>query len=184
MWQVPGGRMQEPIRDENEILCDGDVGYWMEYASPHENIPHPKGCGACLGYPFETQAEETKMMRLCYIDGPWAYFTDQPLKGDGRQWGDDWNDAPYEHNAGTPYDHDGQQVQRVAWSGPFETPADIAGGNSNYSVEDINAGAAAWLITERWSRQDKTIIIPAGTPMDDFIDMLWEGGGEVYRRIV
>lgn len=37
---------------------------------------------------------------LCYVDGNRAYFTTQPLD---QQWGDDWDDAPYEHNAGTPY---------------------------------------------------------------------------------
>lgn len=26
------------------------------------------------------------------------------LGKNGKQWGDDWNDAPYEHNAGTVYD--------------------------------------------------------------------------------
>jgi len=29
-----------------------------------------------------------------------AYFTSQPIVD---QWGDDWGDAPYEHNAGPPY---------------------------------------------------------------------------------
>lgn len=40
--------------------------------------------------------------RLCYIDDDTAtaYFTTQPL---AEAWGDDWDDAPYEHNAGTPY---------------------------------------------------------------------------------
>lgn len=39
--------------------------------------------------------------KLCYIDdSKGAYFTTQPLE---EQWGDDWNDAPYEHNAGPPY---------------------------------------------------------------------------------
>ena len=39
---------------------------------------------------------------LCYIDQMGrAYFTTQALS---KQWGDDWNDAPYEHNAETPYD--------------------------------------------------------------------------------
>ncbi len=38
--------------------------------------------------------------RLCYVEGSWAYFTTQELK---NQWGDDWNDTPYEHNAGDPY---------------------------------------------------------------------------------
>lgn len=37
---------------------------------------------------------------LCYVDEPWAYFTTQKLED---QWGDDWEDSPYEHNAGKPY---------------------------------------------------------------------------------
>jgi hypothetical protein len=37
---------------------------------------------------------------LCYIDGSWAYFTTQNLKD---QWGDDWDDAPFDCNAGEPY---------------------------------------------------------------------------------
>lgn len=43
----------------------------------------------------------TDTLRLCYIDGPWAFFTTQSLD---KQWGDDWNDAPYEHNAGDPHE--------------------------------------------------------------------------------
>lgn len=44
--------------------------------------------------------------RLCYVDkerdgATIAYFTTQPL---AEAWGDDWDDAPYEHNAGTPYE--------------------------------------------------------------------------------
>ncbi len=37
---------------------------------------------------------------LCYVDEPWAYFTPAALTD---QWGDDWNDTPYEHNAEEPY---------------------------------------------------------------------------------
>lgn len=39
--------------------------------------------------------------KLCYISENIAYFTTLPLS---EQWGDDWNDAPYEHNAGPPYE--------------------------------------------------------------------------------
>ena len=43
------------------------------------------------------------MWNLCYVERNFAYFTSIPLE---LQWGDDWNDAPYEHNAGEPYgDH-------------------------------------------------------------------------------
>jgi len=44
--------------------------------------------------------EATEVYRLCYVDLPWVYFTTQDLD---KQWGDDWDDAPYEHNAEEPY---------------------------------------------------------------------------------
>jgi hypothetical protein len=47
----------------------------------------------------ENKAEKKDPV-LCYVDGVFAYFTTQSLK---KQTGDDWNDAPYEHNAGEPY---------------------------------------------------------------------------------
>lgn len=48
-----------------------------------------------------------------FIEGTqekYAYFTSVDLKD---QWGDDWDDCPYEHNAGCPYDEDFIEV-------PFE----------------------------------------------------------------
>ena len=81
---------------------------------------------------------------LCYIEGSWAYFTTRKLS---EQWGDDWDDAPYEHNAGTPNDYsdhdkkDGRepwQIVKVAWDGDFEPPCE-GHLNSPWSVEQINA---------------------------------------------
>lgn len=121
---------------------------------------------------------------LCYVDGPWAYFTTRKLS---EQWGDDWNDAPYEHNAGTPYDyseHDRKEghapweIIKVAWDGDFEPPSE-GHYNSPWSVEQINAGAVAWLRTSRW-RTGKPVIIPAGTTLERFCEMMREGGGTVY----
>jgi hypothetical protein len=44
--------------------------------------------------------------KLCYVEGSCglyrAWFTPLPLD---EQWGDDWDDVPYEHNAGIPYQH-------------------------------------------------------------------------------
>ena len=39
-------------------------------------------------------------MRLCYLENNIMYFTSD-IK---NQWGDDWDDRPYEHNAGKPYE--------------------------------------------------------------------------------
>lgn len=37
---------------------------------------------------------------LCFVKGNRAYFTRKDLD---EQWGDDWDDRPYEYNAGEPY---------------------------------------------------------------------------------
>lgn len=129
----------------------------------------------------------TDDFRLCYVDGPWAWFTTAALVD---QWGDDWNDAPYEHNAGTPYAwheeqrrQDGSRVPRyellkVAWDGPLETP-DAWHLNSPYSVEQINKGAVPWLVTARYTT-GSAVSIPAGTSLPEFIRLVEEAGGIVY----
>lgn len=158
---------------------------------------------------------------LCYISKPWAYFTTQKLED---QWGDDWDDAPYEHNAGEPYgpcwhnhpsarfdpngkrgwkpgtetplevgelcrcnsckrgwNEDGTpkwELIKVAYDGDFETPCDNHA-NSPYSVERINAGAIPWLVTSSWTGKP-IITIPAGTPLDQFIELVRKAGGTVF----
>jgi len=115
---------------------------------------------------------------LCYVDGPWAYFTTQALED---AWGDDFDDAPYEHNAGTPYGpckHEKFEIIKVAWDGDFETPS-FGHCNSPWSVEQINAGAVAWLRTSRYS-PGKPVVIPAGTTMERFYALIRKGGGTVY----
>ena len=100
----------------------------------------------------------SKQYKLCYVSGNVLYFTDNFAK----QWGDDWNDAPYEHNAGEPYDrkdyteydddwckkHGCGNIKNIAFLGydgwNIKQPCD-GHYNSPYSVDDINKGAVAWL---------------------------------------
>ena len=120
---------------------------------------------------------------LCYVRGPWAYFTTQPLD---KQWGDDWNDAPYEHNAGRPYESidvlgtDAWVIFKVAYDGPFDEPS-ATHFNSPYSVQDINRGAVAWL---RYvgTRPHPARSIQAGTTYADFRRLIREGGGAVFEE--
>ena len=120
---------------------------------------------------------------LCFVYETWAYFTTAPL---ADQWGDDWDDAPYEHNAGEPstwsprYDHDIPEysVFRVAFDGNLDSPC-TGVTNSVHSVRDINAGAAPWLATPEWS--DERIEIPAGTTYADFVRLVRAAGGTVYE---
>ncbi len=122
--------------------------------------------------------------RLCYVDRQWAWFTSQPIT---EQWGDDWNDAPYEHNAGDPYywregDKKPQyELVKLAYECDLQTPAQLAwSGNSAYSVEMINAGSAAWLAPDRWMQGEP---IPAGVTIDEFRQLIWNAGGQVYERV-
>ena len=115
---------------------------------------------------------------LCYVKDGIAYFTDQPLD---QQWGDDWDDAPYEHNAEEPYSRDGVMITRVAWEGPFDEPCE-AYTNSPYSVRDINAGAVAWLRPAHYVEQRDSIV--AGMTLSRFVEIIRAAGGRAYREIV
>lgn len=126
---------------------------------------------------------------LCYVEGSCAYFTTQPL---ADQWGDDWDDAPYEHNAGTPYewradkwdmatrtlvpnDHPRWEIVKVYFDGDLVTP-DARYGNSPFSVEKINRGDVPWL--EPYMGHGVRIM--AGCTVSVFKDLVREAGGRVY----
>lgn len=135
---------------------------------------------------------------LCYVRGSWAYFTTAPLS---EQWGDDWNDAPYEHNAGAPYaasksysryDHatkswikgsdytDGVpnwEVIKIAYDANLQEPDECGSGNSPYSVQDINSGATPWL-HDRYGGSGVKVM--AGTSLRDFIQIIEQFGGTIY----
>lgn len=115
-----------------------------------------------------------KDFKLCYIENLFAYFTTKELT---KQWGDDWDDVPYEHNAGTPYKENGMEIVKVAYSADMETPQH-GHYNSPFSVETINNGAIAWLRSSKWSKVK--VVIPAGTSLEDFIYKIELVGGEVY----
>ena len=127
--------------------------------------------------------------KLCYIYGQKAYFTSDFE----HQWGDDWNDRPYEFNAGKPYD---SWYEEIPHKPPvyqkeykeheieietlyFETndwnekqPCNMG----NFSVEDINKQAVAWIHTDKFN-------IMAGTTMEDFIDIITKHGGNIWQKI-
>ena len=127
---------------------------------------------------------------LCYIDGGTAFFTTQPL---ADQWGDDWDDAPYEHNAETPYwpsihyYADGTQkkserdwnadgtpkwtILEVEFTGNVCRPCD-GKINSQYSVEQINRGEVPWLSMP-------FACIYAGASLAEFREFIQRAGGIV-----
>jgi len=125
--------------------------------------------------------EESKNEKLCYIEVNFAYFTTQDLKD---QLGDDWNDAPYEHNAGAPYEWNPKRdkdktawtITKVAFDGYFNTP-ETGRINSQYSVQDINRRVVPWLF-------NNAVVIHAGVSIEEFKSLVLLGGGSVYEKTV
>ena len=117
-------------------------------------------------------AKKDKEFRLCYVDENIMYFTDNFE----NQWGDDWNDAPYEHNAGEPYEwndsesdgwnleHHHGHIRKIAFESNWGIDLPCCGHlNSPYSVEGINKKAVAWLYSEEVGG------LMAGSTMDEAI---------------
>lgn len=120
-------------------------------------------------------AKKDKEFRLCYVRSNILYFTDN-FK---NQWGDDWNDSPYDCNAGEPYEwndnetdewnleHHRGHFRYIGFYSPYEwikKPCDYGGYNSEYSVEEINKKAVAWLYS------DAAGGLMAGSTMDEAIE--------------
>jgi hypothetical protein len=131
----------------------------------------------------EPKIETNQEPVLCYVSGNFAYFTHAPLN---LQWGDDWDDAPYEHNAGDPYSRIyGVDVEfecrivKVAFESELQTPADKASANnSKLSVQDINALKAPWLDGPFWS--GNKIAIMAGCTVSNFKKAIKQAGGRIW----
>ena len=106
------------------------------------------------------------------------------LKSNG---GDDWDDIPYECNAGDPYDHWSELIEdnenklkrkykhheikhKVLY---FETNDWSERTPNNYSVKDINKGKVAWLSTDKFN-------IYAKITYEEFIKIIEENDGIIY----
>ena len=110
----------------------------------------------------------------------YAYFTPIELS---EQWGDDWNDIPYESNAGIPYDEVTEETKEVDGvkvatkcreytiiKVPFTSKDEYVypssyGYNSPFCIKDINNKAVAWI----YNGKDA---IHAGINPYDFIEKL------------
>lgn len=88
------------------------------------------------------------------------------LGKNGEQWGDDWDDVPYEHNAGTVYDEYVQGTQDIF--APFDCfvlqPSDGCWeGNSAYSKKDMIDNTVPCII-----------IVPASMAKGSYYDSLFD----------
>ena len=120
-----------------------------------------------------------------YIEGEkdmYAYFTNISISS---QWGDDWDDAPYEHNAGCPYDdvynsNTKETTEHIILKVPFSTgvsnnywvkfPDDYGCGNSYWSVEEINLGAVPWIFAMSHGKRPRgSVSVYSGINLLEFI---------------
>ena len=139
---------------------------------------------------YRWDAPKSHLLQMCDQPNPdfelnekelMAYFTPVPLD---EQWGDDWDDAPYEHNAGTPYDNiwvddvrteiEILQVPFAVKSYNFSLPDDFAyGGNSPFAVADINHGAVACIYDVVSKKTNsKYVAIQGGDDLETFAGKL------------
>lgn len=158
-WKEQDRLREEKFHREKTMSSDDpDFGYWanpvLRHGAESADYPNPE-----------------------YIPGKqeyYAYFT--PISLD-KQWGDDWNDIPYEHNVGEPYDDywddDKNRIEVEIVQVPFYVfhdgwsvmfPEDWCGYNSPFSVEDINGGAVSWI----YDRNSKTGIQAGCNPREFF----------------
>jgi len=111
--------------------------------------------------------------KLCYVEENFAYFSDI---GPEEAWGHDWNNTPYEHNAGRPYMDKGNWIV-VAFDSCLVQPS-YSYTNSPYSVADINKiGLTPWLRSH-----DGCTRIYAGDSIREFMQKIKEHGGSVYLK--
>jgi hypothetical protein len=113
--------------------------------------------------------------KLCFVRAPWAYFTRLPLD---QQWGDGWERAPYNKEAGAPYDEVPGQILTVAFEGPLDTP-DVEGNGNIPSVIAINHGETPWLYTDAFVSKIP-IRIMGGDSLQSFVEQVERAGGRVF----
>jgi len=106
------------------------------------------------------------------------------LGKNGKQWGDDWNDKPYEHNAGRVYDEYVEKIADISIKFEYEVnePADFAeGGNSDFRREDFIKGKI-YAFTVINPENNSSITIYFGEKFEDIIKRLNEikAGYSVY----
>lgn len=110
--------------------------------------------------------------KLCYIEGQCAYFTSFPLS---KVYGDDWNDSPYELNAGPPYEE--FNITKICFEvDKYSLPQDLG----DYSVDQINnkKNNIPWLKSIWVDRSDFHIF--AGTTLREFKEIIKKTGGKIY----
>ena len=122
------------------------------------------------GYLTYVRSDEDGFAMLYLTSKKYEKYED----GSHSIWGDDWNDSPYEYNAGEPYD----DYIKIVVEGNFMTPRSGLL-NSDYSVESINDGEIAWL---RSDYTDPKYSLMVNSQLKDIIKFLNDTEGTLYTE--
>jgi hypothetical protein len=141
---------------------------------------------------FSMNTKEKRSLKLCYVDDLdngqtlLLYFTNKNAED---VWGDDWDDAPYEHNAGEPYIEEGMIQEKliiIANNCYFETWEAKQYPNSRYSVKDINQDrfAIPWFFIKNYSGKNKFLFF-ANNTIDDLYKLIEENNLqiEIFKQV-
>ena len=124
-------------------------------------------------------AMSKQIFKLCYVQHGILYFTDNFEK----QWGDDWDDAPYQHNAEEPYEYADDWPEymnehrgHIRYIGYVPISCDLQEAYywnpQDISVEEINKGTVPWL-TNGWNEKQG---LYAGATMEETTEWLKRAG--------
>ena len=108
---------------------------------------------------------------LCFIGNGYAYFTDKSI---ADTTGDDWDNKPYDSNAGLPKYY----TFRVYFWSLLQQPCDF---HYAFSAKEINDARIPWLFAPVMSAL--TTKVWAGAMFKDFVKAVIDSGGEVYVPI-
>ena len=112
------------------------------------------------------------------------YFTPCPIM---KVWGDDWDDTPYEHNAGTPYsEYKCVMYKMFATDNTEFILPDRGRDNSAFSVKQINANETPWIIVDILKKSNKVthtrINIWAGDIIEQ-VQKIWRENHIEFKEI-
>lgn len=122
---------------------------------------------------------------LCYIAGPWAYFTTRSVLD---ETGPGWGMIPYAHESEPPYVTDAERaagiadIIKIAFDdcGVLYRPNEPAGILDTVTVYDINRGKAPWLRSFDWANGRAEIM--AGMTFPEVALLIEQAGGQVYLK--
>lgn len=113
--------------------------------------------------------------KLCYVSNNIAYFSNDP-----EQWGDDWDDKPYECNAGIPYPREEYDIIPISYftNNCYIEPCYYFT-CTPLSVEEINKGFAPWLVPQ----ESEYNPILAGATISKFKELVNSCNGTILTKL-